>query len=86
MSIQDAVKSELFLFVARASMVFASMIALPAAGFISVRMLDKLDRAASQVEIMQVTIDRDLVRQLSEIHAMARDHETRIRALERPPR
>lgn len=93
-AIERLVDNKIFATVARLAMLFASMIALPAAGFMLVRIINSADSISATVN-SQAT-DLKLIKQeitsgfdrtnteLNRIQMQITDHEGRIRALERP--
>lgn len=94
-AIERLVDNKIFTTVARLAMLFASMIALPVAGFMLVRIINSADSISASVnsqatdlKLIKQEITSGFDRTNSELNRMQlqiTDHEGRIRALERPP-
>jgi hypothetical protein len=88
-----AVRGEMFIFMARASMLFASMVGLPTAGFMGARLIAAADRQAAQtqlaiqrLDLMDQTIKLGVITRIENAERILGDHELRLRLVERPPR
>lgn len=79
-------RNELFFFIARASMLFATVIGLPAAGFMLSRIINEADALTLSVTQQNVEIrvlSATLKDRLDQDGKELTDHELRLRSLER---
>lgn len=80
--VPSVVRNELFYAFARLCMVVATLVLLPATGYMLTRVIAKADEISDQVAKQGVTIQllsNDVKYRFDSVH----DHEQRIRALER---
>ena len=79
-------RNELFYFIARASMLFGSLIGLPVAGYMLTRIINASDAIAAQVSEQAVAIKVLTTTtgfRIDNSDKILIDHEARIRLLER---
>jgi hypothetical protein len=92
-SVTRAVRSELFIFAARAAMLFASFVVLPSLGFGLSRLIAAADRQTAKIdlaiqrqELMEQNIKLGVTARIESAERILTDHELRLRLVERPPR
>lgn len=84
MGMSDIEHNTTFTVLARLAMLFASVIGLPVAGYLLVRGINTMDR--TELGIHGLTIRAETLQyQLNNVAESLKDHEIRIRVLEKPP-